>query len=196
MIAYLKGKLVHKEPTHIVIDVGGIGYQASISLNTFSEIKDKEEIRIVTYLHVREDAHILFAFATEMEKSMFLNLISVNGIGPNTAMMVLSSLQPAELKSAILREDAATLQAIKGIGGKTALRMILELKDKLRKGVSEDPSTLGGKVSNTMRQEALTALMTLGIGRAAADKSVDAVLKKSGNSISLEDLVKQALKNA
>lgn len=196
MIAYLRGKLVHKEPTHIVIDVGGIGYQASISLNTFSEIKDKEEIRIATYLHVREDAHILFAFASELEKSMFLNLISVNGIGPNTAMMVLSSLQPAELKAAILREDAGTLQAIKGIGGKTAQRMILELKDKLRKGAADDTSILGGKVSNTMRQEALTALMTLGIGRAAADKSVDAVLKKSGNTISLEDLVKQALKNA
>jgi Holliday junction DNA helicase RuvA len=196
MIAYLRGKLVHKEPTHIIIDVGGVGYQASISLNTFSEIKDKEEIRIATYLHVREDVHILFAFASELEKSMFLNLISVNGIGPNTAMMVLSSLQPSELRSAILREDAGTLQAIKGIGGKTAQRMILELKDKLRKGPPDDPSTIGGKVSNTMRQEALTALMTLGIGRAAADKSVDAVLKKSGNTISLEDLVKQALKNA
>ncbi len=196
MIAYLKGKLVHKEPTHIVIDVGGIGYQASISFNTFSEIKDKEDIRIATYLHVREDAHILFAFATDAEKTMFLNLISVNGVGPNTAMMVLSSLAPAELKSAILREDAATLQAVKGIGGKTALRLILELKDKLRKSQGDEPSTLTGMVNNTMRQEALTALMTLGIVRAAAEKSIDAVLRKSGNTISLEDLVKQALKNA
>ena len=196
MIAYLKGKLVHKEPTHIVIDVGGIGYQASISFNTFSEIKDKEDIRIATYLHVREDAHILFAFATDAEKTMFLNLISVNGVGPNTAMMVLSSLAPAELKSAILREDAATLQAVKGIGGKTALRLILELKDKLRKSQGDEPSTLTGMVNNTMRQEALTALMTLGIVRAAAEKSIDTVLRKSGNTISLEDLVKQALKNA
>lgn len=196
MIAYLKGKLVHKEPTHIVIDVGGIGYQASISFNTFSEIKDKEDIRISTYLHVREDAHILFAFATDAEKAMFLNLISVNGVGPNTAMMVLSSLTPAELKSAILREDAATLQAVKGIGGKTALRLILELKDKLRKSQGDEPSTITGMVNNTMRQEALTALMTLGIVRAAAEKSIDTVLRKSGNTISLEDLVKQALKNA
>ncbi len=196
MIAYLKGKLVHKEPTHIVIDVGGIGYQASISFNTFSEIKDKEDIRISTYLHVREDAHILFAFATDAEKAMFLNLISVNGVGPNTAMMVLSSLAPAELKSAILREDAATLQAVKGIGGKTAQRLILELKDKLRKSQGDEPSTLTGMVNNTMRQEALTALMTLGIIRIAAEKSIDTVLRKSGNTISLEDLVKQALKNA
>ena len=196
MIAYLKGKLVHKEPTHVVIDVGGIGYQASISFNTFSEIKDKEDIHIVTYLHVREDAHILFGFATDAEKTMFLNLISVNGVGPNTAMMVLSSLSPGELKSAILREDAGTLQAVKGIGGKTALRLILELKDKLRKTQGDESPTLTGMVSNTMRQEALTALMTLGIVRAAAEKSIDTVLKKSGNTISLEDLVKQALKNA
>ena len=196
MIAYLKGKLVHKEPTHVIIDVGGIGYQASISFNTFSEIKDKEEIRIVTYLHVREDAHILFGFATDSEKTMFLNLISVNGVGPNTAMMVLSSLSPGELKSAILREDAATLQAVKGIGGKTALRLILELKDKLRKSQGDETPTLTGMVNNTMRQEALTALMTLGIVRVAAEKSIDAVLRKSGITISLEDLVKQALKNA
>ncbi len=196
MIAYLRGKLVHKEPTHIIIDVGGVGYQASISFNTFSEIKDKEEIRISTYLHVREDAHILFAFATDAEKVMFLNLISVNGVGPNTAMMVLSSLPPAELKSAILRDDTATLQAVKGIGGKTAQRLILELKDKLRKSAGDDTPTLTGMVSNTMRNEALTALMTLGITRVAAEKSIDTVLKKSGNTISLEDLVKQALKNA
>lgn len=196
MIAYLKGKLVHKEPTHVIVDVGGIGYEASISFNTFSEIKDKEDIRLFTYLHVREDAHILFAFATEAEKGMFMNLISVNGVGPNTAMVVLSSLPPAELKSAILREDAATLQAVKGIGGKTAQRLILELKDKLKKVQGDEPATLPGLVSNTMRQEALTALTTLGIPRVAAEKSVDSVLKKSGNTVSLEDLVKLALKNA
>jgi Holliday junction DNA helicase RuvA len=196
MIAYLKGKLVHKEPTHVVIDVGGIGYQASISFNTFSEIKDKEDIRLFTHLHVREDAHVLFAFASEAEKSMFMNLISVNGVGPNTAMVVLSSLPPAELRSAILREDAATLQAVKGIGGKTAQRLILELKDKLKKVQGDEAPTLPGLVSNTMRQEALTALMTLGIARAVAEKSIDSVLKKSGNTVSLEDLVKQALKNA
>jgi len=196
MIAYLKGKLVHKEPTHVIVEVAGIGYQASISLNTFSEIKDKEEIRLSTYLHVREDAHLLYGFASESEKVMFLNLISVNGVGPNTAMMVLSSLTAEELKSAILREDAATLQAVKGIGGKTAQRLILELKDKLRKAPLDGTPTLPGMVNNTLRQEALTALMTLGITRVAAEKSIDAVLRKSGITISLEDLVKQALKNA
>lgn len=195
MIAYLRGKLVHKDPTHVIVDVGGIGYQASISLNTFSEIKDKEDIRLATYLHVREDAHLLYGFSSDAEKAMFLNLISVNGVGPNTAMVMLSSLPPAELKAAILREDAATLQAVKGIGGKTAQRLILELRDKLRKG-GADGTTIPGGSGNTLRQEALSALVTLGISRSAAEGSIDAILRKSGNTISLEDLVKQALKNA
>jgi holliday junction DNA helicase RuvA len=195
MISYLRGKLVHKEPTHVIVEVNGIGYQAFISFHTFSEIKDKEDIRLATYLHVREDAHILYGFSSDAEKAMFMNLISVNGVGPNTAMIMLSSLPPAELRAAILREDAATLQAVKGIGGKTAQRLILELKDKLRKG-GDGSSTLAGNAGNTIRQEALTALMTLGIARAAAENSVDAVLRKSGNTVSLEDLVKQALKNA
>ncbi|MBY0436373.1 MAG: Holliday junction branch migration protein RuvA [Cyclobacteriaceae bacterium] len=196
MIAYLRGKLVHKEPTHVIVDVNGIGYQASISFNTFSDIKDREDIRLATYLHVREDAQLLYGFSTEAEKAMFLNLISVNGVGPNTAMMVLSSLAPEELKAAILREDTATLQAVKGIGGKTAQRLILELKDKLRKSTGDTGTTLTGLSGNTQRQEALSALMTLGIARAAAETSIDAVLKKSGNTVSLEDLVKLALKNA
>lgn len=196
MIAYLKGKLVHKDPTHLIIDVNGVGYQVQISLNTFSQVKDAEDIKLSTYLHVREDAQILFGFGSEQEKQMFQNLISVNGIGPNTAMVVLSYMPPTELKSAIVREDAATLQSIKGIGGKTAQRLILELKDKLKKDAGEEISAGQTPSYNKMKQEALTALMTLGIARAAAEKSVDTVLKKSGNSLTLEDLVKQALKNA
>jgi Holliday junction DNA helicase RuvA len=196
MIAYLKGKLIHKEPTYVVLEVNGIGYQVSISLNTFSEIKDQEDLRLSTYMHVREDAHILYGFATEAEKQMFQYLISVNGVGPNTALVVLSYLPPNELKGAIVREDAGVLQAVKGIGGKTAQRIILELKDKLRKDPSLEDTEKPGLVRNTMRHEALTALVTLGITRVAAEKSVDSVLKKSGNTISLEELVKQALKNA
>ncbi len=196
MIAYLRGKLVHKDPTHLIVDVNGIGYQVQISLNTFSQVKDSEDIKLATYLHVREDAHILFGFGSESERAMFLNLISVNGIGPNTAMVVLSYMPPAELRNAILRDDAVALQSIKGIGGKTAQRLILEHKYKLKKYVGEEATTFSGPVYNKMKQEALTALMTLGIPRAAAEKSVDAVLKKSGNSLTLEDLVKQALKNA
>jgi holliday junction DNA helicase RuvA len=196
MIAFLKGKLVHKEPTFVILEVNGIGYQVNISLNTFAEIKDREDIKLSTYLQVREDAHILYGFSNEAEKAMFQNLISVNGVGPNTAMVVLSYLPPAELKAAIVREDAATLQAVKGIGGKTALRLILELKDKLRKESTEETPGIPGGIRNTMRHEALSALVTLGINKASAEKSVDTVLKKSGNTISLEELVKQALKNA
>jgi holliday junction DNA helicase RuvA len=194
MITYLKGKLVHKEPAHVIIEVNGIGYQVMISLNTFSEIKDREDIKLFTYLNIREDAHVLFGFANELEKSMFLNLISVNGVGPSTALMVLSSMTPNDLKNAIMREDSASLQAVKGIGGKTAQRLILELKDKVKKEAFEAPLSAGA--NNTITREALTALMTLGIPKAAAEKSIEAVLKKSGNSLSLEELVKLALKNA
>jgi Holliday junction DNA helicase RuvA len=179
----------------VIVEVNGIGYQVNISLNTFSEIKDREDIRLSTYLQIREDAHVLFGFSSESEKTMFQNLISVNGVGPSTALVVLSYLPPAELKSAILREDAATLQAVKGIGGKTAQRLILELKDKLKKdGIEEIASS--SPSYNKMRQEALSALMTLGIAKLAAEKSIDTVLKKSGNNLTLEELVKQALKNA
>lgn len=196
MIAYLKGKLVHKDPTHLIIDVNGVGYHVNISLHTFSQVKDTEDIRLSTYMHVREDAHILYGFGSDQEKNMFQNLISVNGIGPNTAIVVLSYMPPAELRAAIVREDAATLQSIKGIGGKTAQRLILELKDKLRKDGSEEMSGATAPAYNKMKQEALTALMTLGIARSAAEKSIDSALKKSGNSLTLEELVKQALKNA
>jgi holliday junction DNA helicase RuvA len=194
MIAFLKGKLVHKEPAFVIIDVNGVGYQVHISLSTFSEIKDKEDIRLTTYLQVREDAHILYGFSKESEKSMFQNLISVNGVGPATAMVVLSSLPIDDLRTAITGEDASTLQAIKGIGGKTAQRIILELKDKLKKEPSGEVN-IPGPGHNTMRREALSALVTLGIGRAAAEKSIDAALKRSGNTLTLEELVKQALKN-
>jgi holliday junction DNA helicase RuvA len=194
MIAFLKGKLVHKEPTFVIIDVNGVGYQVTISLNTFSEIKDKEDIRLSTYLQIREDAQVLFGFSNELEKAMFQNLISVNGVGPSTAMVVLSYLPPAELRAAIIREDTVTLQSIKGIGGKSAQRIILELKDKLRKEPLEESAGISAHGHNTMRQEALTALVSLGINKTAAEKSIETALKKSG-STTLEELVKQALKN-
>lgn len=198
MIAFLKGRLVHREPTFLWIDVNGVGYHVNISLQTFSEIKDRENVSIFTHLTVREDAHILYGFSNEAEKKLFQLLISVNGVGPNTAIVMLSYLNAQELKSAIIREDVASLQAVKGIGGKTAQRVIIELKDKLKKESWEEMQT--GTVStgshNTMRNEALSALLTLGLPKAAAEKSVDAILRKSGNTITLEDLVKQALKNA
>ena len=197
MIAFLKGKLVHRDPTFVIVDVQGVGYQLQISLQTFSEIKEQENVMLHTHLNIREDAHVLFGFSSPAEKKLFQQLISVNGVGPSTAIVMLSYMNSNELKSAIVREDAVSLQAIKGIGGKTAQRVIIELRDKLKKETWEETQpaiSLGPH--NTMRNEALSALLTLGLPKAAAEKSVDTVLKKSGNTITLEDLVKQALKNA
>ena len=197
MIAFLKGKLVHRDPTFVIVDVQGVGYQLQISLQTFSEIKEQENVMLHTHLNIREDAHVLFGFSSQAEKKLFQQLISVSGVGPSTAIIMLSYMNSSELKSAIVREDAVSLQAIKGIGGKTAQRVIIELRDKLKKESWEEtqPAISLGR-HNTMRNEALSALLTLGLPRAAAEKSVDTVLKKSGNTITLEDLVKQALKNA
>ena len=197
MISFLKGRLVHLDPTHVIIDVNGVGYHANISLQTFSALKEQENIMLFTHLSIREDAHVLFGFAAEGERKLFQQLISVNGVGPSTAIVMLSYLNEQELKSAIVREDAVSLQAIKGIGGKTAQRVIIELKDKLKKESWEDslPAISGG-VHNTVKKEALSALLTLGLPKTVAEKSIDSVLKKSGNTITLEDLVKQALKNA
>ncbi len=197
MIAFLKGKLVHRDPTFVIVDVQGVGYQLQISLQTFSEIKEQENVMLHTHLSIREDAHVLFGFSSSTEKKLFQQLISVSGVGPSTAIIMLSFMNSNELKSAIIREDAVSLQSIKGIGGKTAQRVIIELKDKLKKETWEDaqPATSLGP-HNTMRKEALSALLTLGLPKSAAEKSVDTVLKKSGNTITLEDLVKQALKNA
>jgi holliday junction DNA helicase RuvA len=197
MIAFLRGKLVHRDPAHVVIDVNGIGYQVNISLQTYSAIKEQENIHLFTHLAIREDAHILFGFSSEDEKRLFQQLISVSGVGPSTAIVMLSYMNSQELKGAIVREDAPALQAIKGIGGKTAQRVIIELKDKLKKESWEEvqPAISSGP-HNTVKKEALSALLTLGLPKAVAEKSIDAVLKKSGNTITLEDLVKQALKNA
>ena len=195
MIAFLKGRLVHKEPTFVIIDVNGVGYQATISLQTYSEIKDQENILLHTHLNIREDAHLIFGFSQESERKLFQQLISVNGVGPSTAIVMLSYMNSQELKTAIIQENATALQSIKGIGGKTAQRVIIELKDKLKKESWEEtiPNVSAGP-HNTIRKEALSALLTLGLPKAAAEKSVDTVLKKSGNNITLEDLVKQALK--
>lgn len=197
MIAYIKGKLTWKDPTYVIIDVNGIGYQIKISLNTYSAIKEVEEIKLYTFLHIKEDAHTLYGFHQNSEKNLFLNLISISGIGPSTGLMVLSSLSPDEIQEAIINEDVRTIQNIKGIGAKTAQRLILELKDKLRKEVTiENPSKFYQKTNNTIRNEALSALVTLGINKVAAEKSIDQILKKEGDTITLEHLIKLALKTS
>ena len=197
MITYLKGRLAFKDPTHLVVDVGGVGYEVKISLITYSQVKDKEDILIQTYLHVKEDSHTLFGFYEQSEKKRFLDLLSINGVGPSTALMILSSLDAKELQAAIVQEDVKTIQSVKGIGGKTAQRIILELKDKMKKeGLLDKSVEIQPRFDNTLRSEALSALTTLGINKSAAEKTVDKILKEYGEEIKLEELIKLALKRS
>jgi Holliday junction DNA helicase RuvA len=197
MIAYIDGKLTLKDATYVIIETGGLGYHIRISLNTYSSMREGERCKLHTYLHIKEDAHTLFGFHELSEKKIFLNLISISGVGPTTAMMVLSSLGPSEIEQAIINEDVATIQSVKGIGGKTAQRIILELKDKIKKDtLGSDSRSPSQNPYNTLRNEALSALVTLGIARNTAEKSIDSILKKEGNNISLEQLIKLALKTA
>lgn len=197
MINYLQGKLIVKDPTYVVIDVGGIGYEAKISLITYSAIKDLADTKLFTHLSIREDAHTLYGFHEESEKKRFLDLTSISGVGPSTGLMVLSSLSPEELQHAIVNEDVKTIQSVKGIGSKTAQRIVLELKDKMRKeGLLEKSAEIVPSANNTLRNEALSALTTLGISKPVAEKSVDIILKQHGQQIKLEDLIKLALKRA
>ena len=194
MIAFVKGKLVHKEATHVVIDVNGIGYQVNISLATFSEIKDQEACKLYTYFHVKEDIQALYGFLSEVDKLFFMDLISVSGIGPSTGMIMQSSISTSDLKSAIVAENVATIQSVKGIGTKTAQRVILELKDKIKKeGFSAESGQLTDSFDNNLRSEALSALVMLGINRSSAQKSIETVLRNSENNINLEQLIKKSL---
>ncbi|HEX8546211.1 MAG TPA: Holliday junction branch migration protein RuvA [Cytophagaceae bacterium] len=194
MITYITGKLVFKDPTHVIIETGGIGYHIKISLTTFSAVKDAENCKLHTYLSIKEDAHTLYGFSENSEKKVFMDLISISGVGPNTAIMVLSSLSAGELQQAIVNEDVRTIQGVKGIGAKTAQRIILELKDKFKKDSLTDNIKLPSHSShNTIRNEALSALITLGIPRSAAEKNIDTIIKRDSN-LTLEQLIKQALK--
>jgi holliday junction DNA helicase RuvA len=197
MIAYIQGKLIVKDPAYVIIDVGGIGYHIRISLQTYSALANTDElVKLHTHLNIKEDAHTLFGFFEHDEKDLFIDLLSVSGIGPGTAMVMLSSLSASEIKHAIVTEDVRTVQSIKGIGAKTAARAIIELKDKLKK----DQVTGGGAGSTgnmptySLKNEALSALTTLGIARNVAEKSIETILKKEGIGISLENLIKLALR--
>ncbi len=197
MINYLSGKLVVKDPTYVVVDVGGVGYEAKISLSTFGAVKNLDTVKLFTHLHIKEDAHTLYGFSEPSEKKRFLDLISISGVGPSTGLMILSSLSPEELQQAIIHDNVPVIQKVKGIGLKTAQRVVLELKDKMKKeGLLDKSVDISIKFDNTLRTEALSALTTLGIAKPAAEKSVDLVLKEHGQEIKLEDLIKQALKRA
>jgi Holliday junction DNA helicase RuvA len=197
MIAYIDGKLTFKDPTYVIVEANGVGYQIKIPLSTFTSLNEGERVKLLTYLHIKEDAHTLYGFSDSIQKRLFLDLISISGIGPNTALMMLSSLSPGELQHAIASEDVRTIQNIKGIGAKTAQRVILELKDKMKKlELTQEIRPIAGISHNTVKNEALSALVTLGIPRAAAEKTVDTILKKEGEQISLEQLIRLALKSS
>lgn len=193
MFAYIDGKLTFKCPTYIVVEAGGVGYHINISLNTYSALGAEERCKIYTWLHVKEDAHTLYGFADEGERRLFLHLISVSGIGPTTCRMMLSSITPVEIQNAIINADVALIQQIKGIGAKSAQRIILELQDKLKK---EGPDTLISMPQhNTTKDEALSALIMLGFGKQVAEKAVDNAVKKADQDLTVEQMIKIALKN-
>ncbi|MDG2341834.1 MAG: Holliday junction branch migration protein RuvA [Cytophagales bacterium] len=193
MISFIRGKKVEVAPSKLVLDVNGIGYEINISLRTYSKIKDKDEINIHTYLNVKEDSHTLYGFNNKSEKQTFLSLLSINGVGPSTAIMILSSISADEFNKAIISSDVNKIKSVKGIGLKTAERIILELKDKI--SIDDISDDFSHSFDNTIKDEALSALSSLGISKNIVYKHVDDILKRNEN-ISLEDLIKEVLRRS
>lgn len=192
MIAFLNGEFVKKTPSYVFVDVNGVGYEVQISLNTYSRIQDLEKGLLQTHLIVREDAHILFGFFDMAEKEMFLQLIAISGIGANTARVMLSYMKPDELSRAIVQGNAKALESIKGIGKKTAERIVVELRDKLAKQPIDAELNISPWKGNTLQTDALNALIALGINRQAADQAIQKVLAQDPGA-GVELLIKKAL---
>jgi Holliday junction DNA helicase RuvA len=192
MIAHLQGKLVEKSPTQVVIDCGGVGYHVNISLHTYSLLPATDYIKLFTHLQIKEDSHTLFGFVEKSEREIFKLLVSVSGIGASIARTMLSSLDPKQITNAIASGDVVTIQSIKGIGSKTAQRVILDLKEKVLKLYDLDEVSMSQ--SNTNRDEALSALEVLGFVRKSSERVVEKIIKEAPES-SVESIIKQALKN-
>ena len=192
MITQLRGRLVEKNPTEVIIDCNGVGYLAHISLHTFSLLPEDEYVTLHTHLSIKEDSHTLFGFVQKSERSIFRLLLSVNGVGASTARTMLSSLSPEQIKEAIASNDVATIQSVKGIGAKTAQRIILDLKDKILKiyGIDE----VSAPQNNTSKEEALSALETLGFNRKIAEKVVNKIINTTPSE-TVENIIKLSLKN-
>ena len=194
MITYIKGTLTEKNPAYVVIETaGGVAYGIHISLATFSQIKETENVKLLTHYVIKEDAHQLFGFYTEEERSLFRLLISVNGIGVNTARLILSSLSTDELINAIATENVRVIQGVKGIGQKTAQRVIIELKDKIGKTTTGNIEKISISYNNN-RAEVLSALSSLGFAKNAADSALEKIIRSEGTNLSIEELIKKALK--
>jgi Holliday junction DNA helicase RuvA len=190
MITQIKGRLEEKSPTHVVIDCQGIGYEVNISLHTYSQLGQDENIKLFTHLQIREDSHTLFGFFTPMERSVFRLLLSVSGIGASTARTMISSLEPQQIQRAIVNEDLATIKSIKGIGLKTAQRVLIELKDKMMNLFEGEE--IQSFANNTIKEEALSALEVLGYSRKQSEKVIDNAIQAAPES-SVEELIKAAL---
>lgn len=192
MITQIKGRLVEKNPTYVVVDCGGVGYLLHISLNTFSSLPESEAITLFAHLSVKEDSHTLYGFIDKTEREIFRLLISVSGVGPSIARTMLSSMSSEEIQQAIASENIALIQSVKGIGAKTAQRVIIDLKDKILK--TFDLDTISVVKNNTNKDEALSALEVLGFNRKQSDKVINAILKEQPDA-SVEMLIKSALKS-
>jgi Holliday junction DNA helicase RuvA len=192
MIAYLSGKFSYKTPAVVYVDVSGVGYEVNISLNTYTHIEKLAEGKLFTYLQVKEDAHTLYGFFDPTEKEMFTLLLGVSGVGASTARMMLSGMKVEEIRNAIMMKHTAVLESVKGIGKKTAERIILELKDK----ISRISTTAAGfaNVGNTLEQDALNALVALGISRPAGEQAIKKIVISEPSTNTLENLIKKALK--
>jgi Holliday junction DNA helicase RuvA len=192
MIEYIKGTITQITPTYITLETGGIGYLINISLTTFSKLEGKSEYKILVHEVIREDSHQLFGFATIEERDIFRLLISVSGVGSNTARMMLSSLNPSEIEKAIIGSEVDILKSVKGIGLKTAQRIIVDLKDKL--GKQAVTGEIFGFTDNTRKEEALSALVMLGFAKSAVSKTLEKIVREEKN-LTVEDMIKKALKN-
>ena len=192
MITQIRGRLVEKNPTYVVVDCAGVGYLLHVSLQTYSSLPTDENIRLFTHLSIREDAHTLYGFITKTEREVFKLLISVSGVGPSIARTMLSSMNSEEVQNAIASENVALIQSVKGIGAKTAQRVIVDLKDKILKTFDIDEVSLSS--NNTNKEEALSALEVLGFNRRQSEKVITAILKETPNE-TVELLIKKALKN-
>lgn len=190
MISHINGRLVEKTPTYVVIDCNGVGYKLHISLQTYSSIQT-ENCKLLTHLSIKEDAHTLYGFYTSDERELFRQLISVSGVGPSTARMILSTYSAEEIVHYIISADVGAIQNVKGIGGKTAQRIIIDLKDKVGKG--KEVSDLLFTQDNTIKEEALSALLALGFTKKVAEKKMDQVIKNHNGEITVEDLVRKSL---
>ncbi|WP_172919140.1 Holliday junction branch migration protein RuvA [Capnocytophaga canis] len=193
MITQLQGKLIEKNPTHVVVDCNGVGYFVNITLNTFAALPEADSIKIYTHLQIKEDSHTLYGFLTRAEREIFVLLLSVSGVGASTARMMLSSLTAAQVHGAIVNGDVASIQSVKGIGAKTAQRIILDLREKMMKVQNVEEVAL--TQPNTSKEEALAALEVLGFVRKQAEKVVDKIIKSDSEELSVEQIIKIALKS-